>query len=341
MAAERHPVRAAGQGALKKPVLRRLFDACANLFSSDRATAVLASGFPFVRGRTPLAIAFIDAAAHRQAVPWYQSSPFETMGSYRAQVTRAVPIAHITLEAVLDAILATPADATKRDVIVVGHAQDIGLAMPLASHGRAQSRVEVIRMLAADREAPDGMAAAVSAREVSHFCGLAVPAVETLRAKMNRVRALRLNSVSFRACNIGRWPETLRSYQCFFGCSRVTAPDLRDTYGHVNSEQQTSQLDRWMQHHRRNARFNTWVTGQAPGRLAFSAERVSREAHRYRIAMAHESADALRAWQTRVLGRASSGPFLYHGMFITDVAPGEPSVTFVGERGFASHIVTV
>jgi hypothetical protein len=288
-----------------------------------------------------LAIAFIDAAAHRQAVPWYQSSPFETMGGYRAQVTRAVPIAHITLEGLLDAILATPADASKRDVIVVGHAQAIGLAMPLTSHGRAQARVDVIRMLATDREAPGAMAAAVSAREVNQFCGLAVPAVEALRAKMNRVRALRLNSVSFRACNIGRWADTLRDYQRFFGCSRVTAPDLRDTYGRVDSGQQTSQLDRWLQQHQTNARFNTWVSGQAPGRLAFSTQRVSREAHRYSIAMAHESADALRAWQTRVLGRASAGPFLYHGMFITDVAPGEPSVTFVGERGFASHIVTV
>jgi hypothetical protein len=57
--------------------------------------------------------------------------------------------------------------------------------------------------------------------------------------------------------------------------------------------------------------------------------------------MAHERADTLRAWQTRVLGRASSGPFLYQGMFITDVAPGDPSVAFVGEREFASHIVTV
>ncbi len=288
-----------------------------------------------------MAIAFIDAAAHRQAVPWYQSSPFETMGAYRAQVTRAVPIARITLEGLLDAILATPADASKRDVIVVGHALAIGLAMPLTSHGRMQSRVEAIRMIGADSEAPGGLAAAVSTREVGQVCRLPERAVESLREKMNRVRALRLNSVSFRACNIGRWSDTLRDYQRFFGCSRVTAPDLRDTFGRADSALQTSQLDRWVQHHRRNARFNTWVTGQAPGRLAFSAERVSREAHSYEIVMAHERADMLSAWQTRVLGRASSGPFLYHGMFITDVAPGDPSVVFVGEREFASHIVTV
>jgi hypothetical protein len=231
--------------------------------------AVLAFGFPIVQGRTPLAIAFIDAAAHREAVHWYQSSPFETMGAYRAQVTRAVPIAHITLEGLLDAILATPADASKRDVIVVGHALDIGLAMPLTSHGRAQARVDVIRMIGADSHAPGGIAAAVSTREVGQVCGLPERAVESLRAKMNRVRALRPNSVSFRACNIGRWADTLRDYQRFFGCSRVTAPDLRDTYGRVDSELQTSQLDRWLQHHRGNARFNTWVTGQAPRAACF------------------------------------------------------------------------
>lgn len=288
-----------------------------------------------------MAIAFIDAAAHRHAVAWYRLTPFETMGSYRAPVTRAVPIARISLEAVLEAILATPPDAGKRDVIIVGHARDIGLAMPLSSHGRAQSRVDMIRMLAADRGSADGLAPPVSAREISQVSGLPERAVDTLRDKMNRVRALRINSVSFRACNIGRWIDTLRDYRRFFGCARVTAPDVRDSYGRIDPGRPAPQLDHWLRQHGSNGGRNAWTVGQAPGRIAFSASRAASEAHSYSIAMACERADALRDWQMQALGRASNGPFIYHGMYMTYAAPGQPQVVFVGEREFGNHIVSV
>jgi hypothetical protein len=288
-----------------------------------------------------MARAIIDEAAHPQAMNWYAGHPTEPGGTTAARtlvtlaVTSHVGLRGITLEAVLDDIIANVRSG--EDVIIVGHGREGGLSMPLVTGSEARARAEHLGALAGDRAARDPLLGVLPPRadaEVAAQLGLAVPVVARIRAKMNAVRALRLRHVALRACNLGAWPNVLASFRPFFGCAHVSAPDLRDTFGHANPvlEPGLAHFDR-----RFGRGWHRTTYAAAAGRVVIATRGGAADEHGYDLSVGSDSEATLAAWKRRYLGR--NGPFVYHGAWVTTPAPAEPQVIFVGDPAYAGHII--
>lgn len=282
-------------------------------------------------------IAFIDMNAHAAAMPWYRTNPREPIGSGRVlQVSQAVPLSPASLDGLLDAILRSARAGD--NIIIVGHGRELGLAMPLLPRSRTRARAEIVALLAADRETGGSLPMpARSSAEVARSCGIPPIQVDQLRAKMNRVRALRLQHVALRACNTGGWPDALRKYKPFFGATEVSAPDRRDVYGTLNPGGLVANMDAWVSRH---SRGHIYVEGVAPDRVAIQTEGGATEDHAYSIAV--ESLRGLNAWAARNhIAGTGTGTRLYHGQFLTRGLPNQPRIVFCGTTDYANHIVVV
>ena len=286
-----------------------------------------------------MATAFVDTHAHPAALPWYSSGRTEPAGTAHAlALTRAVGIGNISLDSLLDSILVNARQGD--DLIVVGHGREGGLSMRLVAGAPSRARAELITQLAADRPTPDpllGSMPAIPAAHAASVCQITEAQVGQLRAKMNRVRALTLTHVAFRACKMGMWPNVLRAYKPFFGCKLVSAPDLRDTYGTIRPGTPTANMNQWIAGHSHPHRV--FVYNSAPNRVAIATTGGQDDDHTYSLDFAYESAQALGSWTTRYLGGPSAASFPYHGQWLTYPGPGEPQILFVGDPRYNAHIV--
>lgn len=284
-------------------------------------------------------IAFVDTNAHAAAMPWYRTNPREPIGSGRVlQVSQAESLSPASLDGLLDAILRN-ASATD-NIIIVGHGREGGLSMPLFPRSPSRARAEIVALLAADRATGGFLPTpARSSAEVAPVCGISPTQVDQLRAKMNRVRALRLQHVALRACNTGGWPDVLRMYKPFFDATEVSAPDRRDTYGTLNPGVPIADMDGWVRSH---SRGHIYVEGDAPNRVGIQTEGGATEDHAYSVAIAVESLPGLNAWAARnQIAGTGAGTRLYHGQFQTYGFARQPRIVFCGTTDYANHIVVV
>ena len=283
-----------------------------------------------------MAVVIIDAAAHRHAADWYNSGRAEPGGRGVSLTSDSVlPLRHITLDSVLTEI----ARRGRRggDVILVCHARDLGLALSLRSGSPVRARSEAIGVLAHDTESSDSglHLPPISVSEAAPMLMMSEEHVTDLRTKMNQVRALGLRHVALRGCNVGSWENTLPVYKLFFGCSSLSGPMMRDTYGQIRSGAPEANLAGW------NARHPGWhvfTDGTAPNQVAIATRGGDAEEHAYQIEFAPQSSQALQDWGTRHLGGPVSGAFYYHGMWRTNPAPGEPRINFVGDAAYLEHL---
>lgn len=210
--------------------------------------------------------AIIDASGLPQAVSYYRMFPREPARSSEDDMTidRIIPVHHITLEAVLDQMLAAKAE---REVLIVAHGEARGLIMHLTAKrsvsalkealdlvsrvGAALARRAAIRAQSATDQAsswgalaeelkPGSVQGAFTVHEAEAWFGrwLADQAalvttggahdLEHLIHKMNAVREARFERVEVRACKLG--DEALESLCKFFGAGRVCAPSVGTFY---------------------------------------------------------------------------------------------------------------
>jgi len=288
-----------------------------------------------------MAIAYIDQHAHPDAIPWYRSRPAEPGGSaFRLSVTQAIAIPNISLDAVLDRILVNPSRGA--DLIIVGHGREEGLSMRLVAGSASRARADLIRQLASDRGTPDALFGSMPPVPVSRVATLAQiteQQVVQLRMKMNRVRALTLTHVAFRACKLGVRRDVLRAYKPFFGCKVLSAPDLRDTYGTIRHGSPTVNMNQWITQH--SPGHHMYVYGTAPNRIAIATSGGEDDDHTYTVDFAYENPTALANWTAQYLGSHRSGAFAYHGQWRTHPRANKPQIVFVGDPDYNEHIVVV
>ena len=286
-----------------------------------------------------MAIVIIDAAAHAHAADWYNFSQGEPSGNGLTLTSDAVvPLRNLTIDSVLDEIIrrARPGG----DVVLVCHARDMGLALPLITGGPVRARTEAIGQLAIDQPTSDPVLTtpAISVAEAAPVLMMSEAQVTALRAKMNQVRALHLRHVALRGCNVGTWSDTLPVYKRFFGCNSLSGPRMRDTYGDINPGAPLPDLTRWSaQHHH----WHIFYDGPAGNQVALATNGGQTEEHSYQIALAYQATQGLQDWGTRHLRRSVSGPFFYHGMWETSAAPGSPRIHFIGDSDYTSHLQVV
>ena len=211
--------------------------------------------------------AIIDATGLPEAVSYYRMFPREPARSPRDDMTidRLIPVRHITMEAVLDQMLAAKAE---REVLIVAHGEARGLIMPIA-HGGGKSAMglalEIVGQVGAALERRDAIRAQPTGDQVASWAAFAVEllpgsvmdedftvheaeawfgrwlakqagllhvhgvhTLEQLVRKMNAVRQAQFQRVEIRACKLGA--EALQALCKFFGAGRVCGPSVGTFY---------------------------------------------------------------------------------------------------------------
>ena len=304
------------------------------------------AGRPFrVRGRArrPLnAVAVVQGGekGHPHAPLWYRTSPVEPVGNKSSVTVEGVALLEkITLEGILDAVLASKSD----EIVVVCHGSGDGLAIPVLPGARSGSVQEVVQSLAIDQpgeENVDGMklkTPAISDAKAAQVAMLSEAQVKALRAKMNAVRAMKLKHVAFRACNMGIRTETMKAFRSFFGAASVSAPKEFDAYGDF-SPSIGEQLDDWVKS-KRKAGFQISVEGS----VAFGT-RATDNATVFDIVARATTKDAFRAWVNKHVAEGAWGTkgVVFHGVKVLHpLGTNAASVLFVRDAGFVAGLVHV
>lgn len=298
------------------------------------------------RGHGPLfALAVIDREAHPDADNWYGDSDAEPIGNQETVSVDAVEaVRRPSLEVILDKILAHPGTT---DVIIVAHGTALGLSVRLVSGSEVRGRVEAINALGRDTASSVALddettlrMPAISEADAATTTMLTVARVRTLREKMNRVRGMNLSHVAFRACNMGNH-DTLAAFKEFFRCRSVSAPDMRDTYGHIDPGNRESDMDHWARRQRDRGR-HVFVEGAAGDQVGLATRGGEGHDTDYSIHFAHQSAQGLTDWMALHLRDGyTRGRIYYHGMFRTSAGSTEPRVLFIRDADFLSHLVRV
>src|SRR5256885_17229556 len=245
--------------------------------------------------------AIIDATGLPQAVSYYRMFPREPARSSEDDMTidRIIPVHHITLEAVLDQMLAAKAE---REVLIVAHGEARGLIMHLSAKRsvsalkealdlvsrvgaalarraaiRAQSATDQVTSWAALAEElkPGSVQGAFTVHEAEAWFARwlteqaalvttgGVHDLEHLIHKMNAVREARFERVEVRACKLG--DEALESLCNFLGAGRVCAPSVGTFYGWVQPlVARPATLTRWERAFGGPARSPVYRRGAGP-----------------------------------------------------------------------------
>lgn len=287
-----------------------------------------------------MAYVFIDAGAHAEAQNWYSGGRAEPIGRGRTIPIGPVRMTRgLTLSSLLDAMALIPPGSS---AIVVSHGRDQGIALPMINGDTIGSRCELVSLLAADTTITVGgfpLPARPDA-EIAPVLRMRPDQVAALRARMNRVRALRLSHVAFRACNMGRWQDALGAYRRFFGCE-VSAPDLRDTYGFLDPGRPTPS-PATTPPRRPDLRGTGWhmssySAGGGTVRIATSGGET--DTHNYHADLAYDVEAAVSAWRTQYATPGGTARFAYHGMWLTSAAPGDHRIIFIGNPDYDRHVV--
>ncbi len=230
--------------------------------------------------------ALIDASGWPEALAYYEMFPHEPSASpaLDIHIDRIVPIEQITLEKVLDAMLAVD-EAGGNQILIVAHGtveegSPGGLSMPLAEHCAVDAMRDAVRALTeaavAVREAgSDPLAwtrfienpldrrsvqASATREEVpalfqkwlqtrAQSLDLSKERLLEIVAKRNRIADRAFERVEIRACNLGAFPDAMRVLREFFGAQSLLAPQVITLSGslRVHILEDLNQYQEWIQ----------------------------------------------------------------------------------------------
>jgi hypothetical protein len=230
--------------------------------------------------------ALIDASGWPEALAYYQMFPHEPSASpaLDMHIDRIVPIQQITLEKVLDEMLAVDeADGDGMLIIARGTVEEGnpgGLSMPLAARCAVDAMRDQVRALTeaavAVREAasdPLGwtrfienpldrrkvQASATREQGPALFqqwlqararsLDLSKERLLEIVAKRNRVAARAFQRVEIRGCHLGAFPDAMSALREFFGARSLLASQVVTLYGNLRVQilEDLNQYQEWIQ----------------------------------------------------------------------------------------------
>jgi hypothetical protein len=230
--------------------------------------------------------ALIDASGWPEALAYYEMFPHEPSASpaLDIHIDRIVPIEQITLEKVLDAMLAVD-EAGGDQILIVAHGtveegSPGGLSMPLAENCAVDAMRDAVRALteaavAVRETASDPLAwtrfienpldrrnvQASGTREQApalfqkwlqtraRSLDLSKERLLEIVAKRNRIADRAFERVEIRACNLGAFPDAMRVLREFFGAQSLLAPQVITLSGslRVHILEDLNQYQEWIQ----------------------------------------------------------------------------------------------
>ena len=230
--------------------------------------------------------ALIDASGWPEALAYYRMFPHEPSASRALDIhiDRIVPIQQITLEKVLDEILALD-EADGDEILIVTHGtveegNPGGLSMPLAEGCAVDAMRDEVRVLTEaavavrevasdplgwtrfienplDRRKVQASATREQAPELfqkwlqasARSLDLSQERLLEIVKKRNLVADLGLQRVEIRACNLGAFPDAMFRLRQFFGAQRLLAPQVITLCGglRVHILEDLNQYQEWIQ----------------------------------------------------------------------------------------------
>lgn len=289
------------------------------------------------RGRKRLnAIAIIQGGErkHPSAPPWYSSNPVEPIGNKATITVKGVVVQEgMTIESIMDTII----DKKDKEVVIVCHGIADGLLIPFIAGSKFFAVQEPVIRLASDHSGKVGgiNLPVYSDKDVAHQ--LSEDNVKRLRLKMNRVRALKLDHVAFRACDMGQSPDsTMSSFRELFGAKSVSAPKLLDSYGQFKPEI-GKDIKAWAKARRKEG-FRAWIDHG----VGFGIKHV--DTINYKIRSVTPNNSTFAVWvRAHVADRPGGEPLVaYHAMEDKKERvpnPEAPVIYFVRDDAFIANIV--
>jgi hypothetical protein len=227
-------------------------------------------------------------------------------------------------------------------VAIVSHGDGSGLAMPLMQGSTAGAEIRVITPLSADRShvevAEDGTrmnTPIIGDDAMTDLTRLGLRQVQSLRAKMNQIRQMKMKHVAFRACNMGIKVDTLKGFRSLFGAESVSAPTDFDSYG-IFSPSIGGDLEAWAKS-KRKAGYHISIDNQ----VAFGIKNTDTPIV-YTIVARGNSKDDFRTWTKTHIVDGGWGPHgvVYHGMVaLHPASPTAPIVYFIRDADFITRLV--
>ncbi|KYF77676.1 hypothetical protein BE20_09110 [Sorangium cellulosum] len=287
----------------------------------------------------------IDTSVHPIADEFYRRCPDEAIGATETMhVDGRVLLPGMTLESLLTSMAAL---AGGGGALVVQHGTLEGLSMHLVpgaqpvepARGRQPARyvhanAQAMGILA-DAPGSDALMPIPDADAATRL-HLSAAQVASLRALMRQVQRLRLAHVGLRACNTGQDPDRLEAIRRFFGAQRLSAPNLRDSYGLGDVGSPTTSADAWARWRRAHRRRHEYADGALGGTLAVTPRELGD--HRVSIGMMAESWTVAERWVGAHLPagawQGQGSTFIWHALW------GLPPI-FSGEPAYRTHIITV
>lgn len=270
-------------------------------------------------------------SGHPDAPAWYRANPSEPIGNGQTINVENIFIHQdISLDSILDTILAEK----PKNVLTVCHGSATGLALPLLSGSKYAFDDSNAIALASDRTFEfDGIKTPVFTDDRA-VAGVSEAQVAALRAKMNRARALGLNHIAFRACDLGaNTAGPLVSYHRFFLPKSVSAPKFGDVYGHVKTELNPKLAD-WITVHRKKPYAQVWEDNN----VAFSYTKLSPRKFLLQMRSANQ-AEFTKWCQAHVSPSSGKGTSVtFHAMETRTGTRGEAGLAFVLDTFFKTNI---
>ena len=227
-------------------------------------------------------IVVTDHGAHPTAAAYYRMCTYELIGANgRLSLGQVFPIQDLTLTALLDKV--TQELSRQNGTLVLAcHGNPDALIIPLYSGDKIKASRDALNLLGSGR----------SASAVAPLLKMSETQLNSLRAKMDAVRAMSLDRVEIRGCRVGDSSMTMEAIRDFFGAAKVGAPKIFNAWGTMRAD--TNQANYNYSRYDR-LRHGYHATVGSGGHLGFEFQRRTRTTFRIRNARATSQAH-LRRW---------------------------------------------
>jgi len=229
-----------------------------------------------------------------------------------------------------------------KEVVIVCHGIAGGLLIPFIAGSKFLAVLEPVIKLASDHAGTVGGINLPVYADKDVANQLSEADVKRLRLKMNQVRALKLEHVAFRACDMGQSPDgTMVSFKELFAPKSVSAPKLLDTYGTFSAEIKKG-VDAFAKAKREKEKFRVWIDRG----VAFGVKLWAKDTMQFQIICRAPDNSTFSAWVRAHIADhpGADNVVVFHGMMekmesVSD--PNAPMEYFVRDAAFTANIVNI
>jgi hypothetical protein len=275
-----------------------------------------------------MSIALVYTRAQPAALPYYTLFPKEPIpkasGEFVA-VEKTVGVEDETLTTMLKTILKNV--KAGGNLLCTMHGSPWGLRIQIINRVGLEAAAMRLMLAVLEGRQPDSWVF----KELRLDDRAGPAAWKPIKELIQKVRALEINRLDLRACQVGDDPDTMYYLQRFFNCKVCCAPSVWDVFGVINLGSPTKSKETWEAWLKQHKRANRH--GDSSGVFAYE---YTITGNQISVDAMADSEEAAKAWVKRNLppGNYSRGPIHYHAL-----TPDKQRLVFAGEEKYREYLV--